>query len=497
MSVLARAAQNATWNLAAHVWSKLVNGLFFIGASRLLGPSEMGKFGVVQALFFYFTFFSSFGLAQTSVREIAKDRARFEEIFINVFTLRFILATISAGLLILFLIASPFGVEIRLYMGVMAISIFTVVISDSAQSLFAAHERLKIPAILGSIFSGISVIGGGLALVLGGGLLYVFVAIAFAHVLVAILSMWFVRREYVGHRFALDRDLAKSLLREALPLGLLIVMMIAHGKIDILMLSKIAGGTRLAPEGVSELVATGCYGAAYKVFEAAAIVIMAVRGALLPTVSAAMVQGTERVRAAYARGCRLLTLVYGVPLVLLAPFGARWVVHLLFGAEFDLATVPVMILSFAYSLYAYNAIMLPILLNSKRLLSFTFYGFLVVAINVGLNWLLIPEWSLYGAAAATLVSTVVMMTIKFRILSQEFGRSALFSIPRSLALPVLVALAVALAIFHGLHAPPLAVAAGGAAYYYGLFRFRVIADSDRALLGKLAGHARAAIGGRG
>ncbi|MAE68976.1 MAG: hypothetical protein CME06_00745, partial [Gemmatimonadetes bacterium] len=399
-----------------------------------------------------------------------------------------------AGLLVLFLIASPFGVEIRLYMGVMAISIFTVVISDSAQSLFVAHERLKVPSIVGSIFSGISAIGGGIALLLGGGLLSVFVVIAFAHILVAILNIWLVRREYVGHRFALDPVLAKSLMRDTVPLGLLIVLMIAHGKIDILMLSKIAGGARLAPDGVGELVATGCYGAAYKVFEAAAIVIMAVRGALLPTVSAAMVEGRERVRIAYSRGCRLLTLVYGLPLVLLTPFGARWVVHLLFGAEFDLATVPVMILSFAYALYAYNAIMLPILINSKRLLSFTFYGFLVVAINIGLNWLLIPQWSLYGAAAATLVSTIVMVLIKFRILSQEFGRSALFSIPRSVALPALITLAVALAVFHGLHAPALAVVAGGATYYYGLFRFGVIAADDRALLGKLGGQVRAAIG---
>ena len=54
---------------------------------------------------------------------------------------------------------------------------------------------------MGSIFSGVSAVGGGIALLLGGSLLSVFAAIASAHVLVAILNIWFVRREYVGHRF--------------------------------------------------------------------------------------------------------------------------------------------------------------------------------------------------------------------------------------------------------------------------------------------------------
>jgi len=494
MSVLVRVARNASWTLAARLWSKLANGLFFIGASRLLGPAEMGKFGVVQAAFFYFGFFSSFGLAQTSIREIARDRSRSEEIFVNVFTLRSILALISASLLALFLAAAPYGEEIRLYMTVMGISIFTVVISDSAQSLFVAHERLKVPAIMGSIFSGVSAVGGGIALLLGGSLLSVFAAIASAHVLVAILNIWFVRREYVGHRFGLDPSLAKSLLREPVPLGLLIVLMIAHGNIDILMLSKIPGGARLAAGGIDELTATGCYGAAYKVFEAAAIVIMAARMALLPAVSSAMAKGKERVRLAYLRGCRLLTLVYGLPLLLLAPFGARWVVNLLFGAAFDLAAVPVMILSFAYAIYAYNAIMLPILINSKRLLSFTLYGFVVVAINVTLNWLLIPHWSLYGAAVATLLSTIVMVSIKLRILSQEFESSALFSVPWATLLPVTFTLAVTWAISRGLGSAPLALLAGAATYFTCLLRFGVIDPEDRALLGRGLAKARGALG---
>jgi O-antigen/teichoic acid export membrane protein len=493
MSVLARVAKNTSWTLAASLWSKGANGLFFILASRLLGPEEIGRFGVVQAVLFYFLFLSSFGLAQTAVREISRDRARAEELFINVFSLRLILATVSSVAFTLLLIFGPYRGEMRFYLAVSGISIFTVVISDTTQALFVAHERLKIPALFGMITSGISAIGGAIALLLGGGLLWVFVVIVGANIFVAGLNAWYVRREYVGHRFQLDRKVAKELLVETFPLGLLLVLMIAHGRIDILMLAEIPGGSALVDGGIPELRATGCYGVAYKVFEAVSVAVIAARMALLPTISAAMAAGKERVRQAYLRGSQVLTLVYAVPLVCLVPFGARWLIGAVFGEAFTLATVPVIVLSFAYAMYAYNAIMLPILINSQRLLSFALYGFVVVGVNIGLNWILIPEYSLYGAAVATLVSTLVMMAIKFHVLSIEFGASAWFRVPLKTLLPMVLMVSVAAAIYFGLHSPPLAVLVGGTVYYYGLARFNVLEPADRALFAKAFGKARAAI----
>lgn len=492
MSVLARVAQNTSWNLAASLWAKGANGLFFILASRILGPEEIGRLGVVQAVLFYFLFLSSFGLAQTAVREIARDRSRAEELFVNVFSLRVLLAILSSIGFLFLLLFGPYQGEMRVYLAVSGISIFTVVISDSGQALFVAHERLKVPAIFGMITSGISAIGGAIALLLGGGLLWVFLVIAGANIVVAGLNIWYVRREYVGHRFQLDWHVAKELLIETFPLGLLLVLMIAHGRIDILMLSQIPGGEKLVDGGIPELRATGCYGVAYKVFEAVSVAVIAARMALLPTISAAMAAGRERVRQAYLRGSQVLTLVYAVPLVCLAPFGARWLIELVFGADYTLATVPVIILSFAYAMYAYNAIMLPILINSRRLLNFALFGFLVVGVNIGLNWIWIPAYSLYGAAAATLASTMVMMVIKFHVLTVEFGASALFRIPLKTLLPMMLMLSAAAAIYFGLHSPPLAVLVGGALYYYGLARFNVLDPADRALFAKVFGKARAA-----
>lgn len=485
MSVFARVARNTSWTLASNVWNKANAALFFIVVSRLLGPQELGRFSLVQTFFFYFYFLSNFGISQTVVREIARDKSRQEEIFFNAFTLRFILATVSSALLAIFVFVAPYPEDIRLYMAIMGVSIFTTVISDGAQNLFVAHERLKVPAVMGMFYTSLSSLGGLACIVAGYGLREVFMVTAVAHVWVAGANMWLVRREYQAHRFQLDSVVARALLRETLPLGLLIIMTIIHGKIDLVMLSKIPGGADLAGGPVDELVAVGCYSVSYKLFETSAIALLALRKALMPTISTAMSEGPKRVHAAYLRFCGVLTLLYGLPLVLFTPFGAKWIVTLVFGADFVLATVPVMILAFAYALYAYNALMIPILINSKRLLSFTGFGFLMIGINIALNALFIPRWSLNGAAAATLISTVIMTGFKFRVIGQEFGASAVFRLSRRAGWVALLGLLAASSIHFTLGWAPLAVTVGLTTYFAFLMGLRVLPLEDRRIFGRV------------
>jgi len=489
MSVIGRVARNTSWTLAASLWGKLAGAIFIIVASRTLGVVEVGRFSTVQVVLFFFLFLANLGFSQTAVREIAKDRARADEIFVNVFTLRTISAGLALLVLALFLVWHPYDGEMRLFFLIMAITIPTTVISDSALGLFTAHERLEVPAKVGSALTLFTQVGGITALLAGFGLREVFVVFAASHLLFAAYNIHLVRREFSGHRFHLDPTLARELLRDTLPLGLLIVMTIIHGKVDLLMLSKIPGGTSIEVGGIPEFVAVGCYAVGYKIFDSVAVVLFALRAALFPTISAAMAENSERVRSAYMRFCSAITLVYGLPLVLLAPFGARWLLGTLFGDDFVLATVPVIILSFAYALYAYNAIMIPILINSARLMRFAGYGFVVIFLNIALNAWWIPEYSLYGAAAATLVSTIAMMIIKLRILSGEFAASAWFPVPGRVALPAALALLCAM-ILSAVH--PVAAMVGGALIYFaGLHFFGVMPPEDRALLTRFISRLRA------
>lgn len=488
MSVLKRVARNTSWTLAASLWGKLAGTLFIIVASRTEGVEGVGRYSTVQVVLFFFLFLANLGFSQTAVREIAKNRDRADEIFVNVFTLRTISAVIALVALSLFLVWHPYDSEMRLFFLIMAITIPTTVISDSAQGLFTAHERLEVPAQVGMVLTLLSQVGGIVALLVGFGLREVFVVAAVSHLILAGYNFYLVRREFKGHRFHLDPVLARALLRDTLPLGLLIIMTIIHGKVDLVMLSKIPGGDAIADGGVPEFVAVGCYAVGYKIFDSIAVVLLALRAALLPTISAAMADNAERVRLAYARFCSAITLVYGLPLVLLMPFGAEWILGALFGDDFILATVPVIILSFAYALYAYNAIMIPILINSDRLIHFAGYGFVVILINVVLNAWLIPDYSLYGAAAATLLSTIVMMVIKLHILTGEFGQPAWFSVSKRAILPAALALLCGM-ILSKIH-PVAAVCGGGLAYFSGLSFFGVVCPEDRALLARLASRLR-------
>jgi O-antigen/teichoic acid export membrane protein len=132
-----------------------------------------------------------------------------------------------------------------------------------------------------------------------------------------------------------------------------------------------------------------------------------------------------------------LTLPIAVAVVILA----EPIVHLVFGTEFDDAIVPLTVLAPAIALYSIAFVTSGMLVaqNRQRVIAIT--NGVVAAINVVASLVLIPLFSLDGAALAALVSQLVLSVV---LLAFAHGVTGAVKWRRVLAGPVVGSLLLAL-----------------------------------------------------
>jgi O-antigen/teichoic acid export membrane protein len=160
----------------------------------------------------------------------------------------------------------------------------------------------------------------------------------------------------------------------------------------------------------------GWYGAAYRIYEGLTYPPSIIASLVTPRLSYLFVHDRPRVQHLLRRAVAGSALL-GVALGGAALAFARPLIRLLFGAAFDRAAEPLQILAggalFVFCTWILHAAAIATNLD-RRLFLTTIVG---LGTNVILNIVLIPRWSISGAAAATVVAeavTVLLLILQLR-----------------------------------------------------------------------------------
>ena len=177
------------------------------------------------------------------------------------------------------------------------------------------------------------------------------------------------------------------LLRQALPLGLALMLAAIYFRADAVLLSVMKGSE-----------AVGIYGVAYRLLEA----VVAFPGFFYVSIFPLLSQGAARgdlanVREVTQRAFDLLVLS-AVPLVAGTIVAAPEIVHALAGAEFAAAVTPLRIVIVGAGLMFLSGLLSYVLIAVGRQARLLWVGLVTLTLNVGLNLALIPSYS-YTAAA--------------------------------------------------------------------------------------------------
>lgn len=309
--------------------------------------------------------------------------------------------------------------------------------------------------------------GGTLCLLLAATLRGSVAAFLWAHVLAAGFAVAVAR--WVASPFlpaeGTQRFPLGTLLRQATPFGATAAVQNLYTRLDILLLGQMASSTAL-----------GLYNAAYKPINLAVFFGGTVAGSLFPLMAQ---QPQVGVPMAFGRAMRALTAAGPAMALALGGF-AGLLLQVLYGEEFS-AAAPILVLlawsAAANWLYAPLGVALQARGKERWWLRSLAGAFVL---NAAANFWAIPRWGAVGAAAATLLSEVVLLGMGAVLVRRELG----MRLSRRPALVALGATAVggaALWLFGGVGGVPATLAA--LMLYTGfLLVFRIVTSEDAALV---------------
>lgn len=400
--------RNITWLGAASFAVKPIWFVFVtVLSAEVLGAEGYGVMTVSLSVAAIASAFTDLGMGPFSVREVARDRTTASLYLTNFLLVRSGLAIVAlAGALGAGLLLGYRGpvFSALVFAGVyqMSLSLITY-----ARSYFQAFEVLKYEAV-SLVIEKVFVVGLGLALLyttrsaagtLGG--------MAVGMIVVCALTVGWIHRSMAPVVPALfSAAFVRQGLRRMMPFAMVTLFTVVYMRTDLIMIEQM----RDAGEA-------GQYGLAFRILEALNLIpIIVATSTLFPRLSSLQHQGAlEPFRQLVRKGLVALGfigLATAAGITWLAPAAVDTVIRVRNLDPAFAASVPALqILVWTFPLASMNALLQAALIafDNVRFLGAALIGGTVL--NIALNFIVIPEYGILGASAATLVAELLLFIL--------------------------------------------------------------------------------------
>ena len=369
-----------------------------IYVARTLGAEYYGIIGFAAAIVLYLSRIVDGGMELgVGIREIAADPGRIQVVVPSVLTARIVTAVLlsgALGLLGLLVFPQPEGAVLALY------GMTLLAVGASSRWVYLGLEQTSLVAIVRT--------GGELLMVLlvfllvrgPGDLTRVPAAQFLGDMLAAVVLLgWLVYRG-CPLRPRLDFDVLRRVLPRAVPMvGASLVGLMIYNS-DLVFL-RVFDGT----------IAVGYYAAAYALISFMSNVGSAYGLSLLPTLTRLGGTPGEQHRLFGTATAQVFaaTLPIAIGCTILAP----GIIELVFGSDFSNSATPLRILVWAIPVSVLRDVAIAALMSHGREGRIFRLTAASAVLNLALNLLLIPRFSLAGAAAATVITEAVRMAAAF------------------------------------------------------------------------------------
>ena len=390
--------KNTLWLTISTVTNKLLSLALVIYAARILGAEGYGKFTFALAFVSLLMIFSDFGVSTIVNREFAREKEKKEE-FYSIISLKVLLAF---GTFLLILLTSFFIVSAKdIQMTILILALFLLINSliGVCYSFFHARQKMEYEAWFETLQS-LMIFGLGLFILFrfpsAENLSY---AYFFSSLVALIFVLLFFHLKIFPLKIEWDFLVWKKFLKMSWPLALIGLFGLIYSYTDSVML----GYWNMMAE-------TGWYNAAYKIVTAGLLPMGFVGASFYPALSKFSKESKEKFQKTWDYELRIMILL-ALPLVVGGMLLAPKIIYSFYSLDFapSILAFQILILTagiiFLYRPF-YDAM---IVLNQQTK---TFWITIVGALtNVILNLILIPKYSLYGAAIATLITNFLILLI--------------------------------------------------------------------------------------
>lgn len=413
MTEARRVARNSAVQLAGRGITMGVSLAALAILSRYLGPTQFGQYQLVIAFLTLFNI-SDLGVATIAVRHLSTSEKEPDELMGNVLTIRAVLAVASAILVVGIAWLLEEQLYIKTAVAIAALSFPLTIFSGSYSATFAANLKMEY-ATLGNIAQAVVGLGAMLIVVLtGGGILRLIIAYDLGILANSLVCLYFAHR-FVRPRFHFDLHYSRQVVREALPLGLAVLIITAYGRIDIVLLKWLTDSTTV-----------GYYSFAYRAVDLAFPLSFFFVGSVFPLLSMMHRDGEmDRFKNLYQRSHDVLSFGAMAIVTNLILFSEP-IVRLVGGEDYAESVRVLQVLSLAIAvIWLSNLVDHGLIAIGKQatLLWIALFG---LAVNLAANAVLIPLYDKEGAAAATVITETAVLLPALFIMSRYLGATPSF-----------------------------------------------------------------------
>jgi PST family polysaccharide transporter len=394
-----------------------------IAAAPVLGQAAFGRFAFASTVTALLALGTDLGLGLWTTRTLARDRSHGARIVRVGLTLRG-LATVPYALAVVVAATLPGDRDVRLAIALLGVAALLNGFTDHVGAVLRGYERFDDEARLHGGRAAATTVAGLAALARSPSLaglcagLAVAASVGSVYGLLQIARLHPLRETTPGPAF--DRDLARTVLGQSVPIWIGGLLSLLYFKVDTLFVRALAGDAEL-----------GAYAAAYKFFEGAHLLPALVMAATFPQLARAYADPPVRRRLERLLGFSLvaLGLVIGGACFVEADALVAWV----FGPSFHRAGASLRVLALGMPLLYVNFGLTHFLVARDLERVTTWLALMMLVLVVVLDVVLIPRRAGPGAALATVLAEVALTACCLAVLRAR--RDAARTPPSARALP--------------------------------------------------------------
>ena len=365
---------------------------------RSLSVPQFGRFSFVFSLILLIAVFADLGIGRLSIKGLLEEGGDPAAFAGTLVVLRALMGTVTYAAAVLFVIVTGYPPEVVRAMLVAGMALLIATPSRAIEAVFQAHFRLG-PVAVGNVAGQLAQLGLTAAVAVGGGSV-VWFAIPAVVGEVVILAWRLARvRRIQRIRLNVDWSAWKQLLAEAAPLAAGSIMATLYYRVDSVMLSKL-----------DTFSSVGIYNVAYKFVDLVHYLPKALMVPVLAILVRSWPDDLHRFSETFRRAFMILVLS-GILVAVEFVVFADPLITLLYGTRYSEASGAGRVVVAAECIGGLGMLALTALVAMGRNRLYPLVALAGLAVNVSLNLVLIPRASYFGAAAATLVTEVLIVAM--------------------------------------------------------------------------------------
>lgn len=394
--MIRKVARNTFFLSASQITARTVGFFYFVFLARALGVDTFGTYTFTLAFFYNFYPVADFGLERLVLRDVSRKPQKSQYYFSRLLPLRIIFGVLGyLGILMLGVVLGQTEKQIG-YFAVLGLALIPYNITYLIAGIQNAREKMQYMALANISIILLAASSGVLFVWLKLSLIWLFLAYFLANLVVC---LGFLGKLGLLVKFEIDFRFCRKALSQSWVFAALTILAVFYLRLSLVLVGLLKG---------SHL--TGIYGSAFKFVEAGILIPQSLALALFPLSSKLFVNNKKGLKGIYKKGLTVLFLG-GLAAGGVMFFGAKFIIPFVYGPKYNQAVSVFSILGISMILFFVNALPGNIILNSPKVKQFLPWAALNFAIAGGFCLLLIPKYSIIGAAWAVMGGEVAGLII--------------------------------------------------------------------------------------